>query len=336
MKKLSLFDVAQLINEGAREHPIGTLQELRGHRPGVDLFRLNAKTMQESWACHWGGRKELQFNIGLEEDSTKVRYGVAFSFKESREYKANELLFLLGPKVKAFNRFMRQHVSVFEDMMLWAWDDKNEEISHDGPAGPIPDDVVSENNFVFMGKQQSIARLDTERILNDFDRLLPLYQYVQSEGTNGTHSFPLETNFAFRPGCRTKKRSTIVRQCKGQIERDLRHNALQKALHWRLAKEFGKAAVGTEIQGKNGTSIDLVVQHKRAYWFYEIKTAPSARACIREALGQILEYAFWPGAQEAARLIVAGECAIDKEAEAYLRCLKDRFTLPVRYEQIVL
>jgi hypothetical protein len=102
---------------------------------------------------------------------------------------------------------------------------------------------------------------------------------------------------------------------------DLRHNALQKALYRRLAKEFGKASVGTEVKGKNGTSIDLVVQRKRSYWFYEIKTASTARGCIREALGQILEYAFWPGAQEAVRLIIAGECAIDKEAEDYLRCL---------------
>jgi hypothetical protein len=144
----------------------------------------------------------------------------------------------------------------------------------------------------------------------------------------------LESNFAFRPGCRTKKRSAIVRQIRKQIERDLRHNELQKALYHRLAGRFGKNCVGTEIHGKNGTSIDLVVQRKHEYWFYEIKTAQTARACIREALGQILEYAFWPGAQEPVRLVVAGECSIDKEAEDYLRSLRRRFSLPLQYEQI--
>jgi hypothetical protein len=171
-------------------------------------------------------------------------------------------------------------------------------------------------------------------VLNEFDKLLPLYQYVESHGKNGAISVPLETNFAFRPGCRTKKRSAIVLQSRKQIERDLRHNELQKALFRRLAGRFGKDCVGTEVQGKHGTSIDLVVQRRHRYWFYEIKTAQTARACIREALGQILEYAFWPGAQEAARLIVAGECPIDKEAENYLLFLRQRFSLPLDYEQI--
>ena len=43
----------------------------------------------------------------------------------------------------------------------------------------------------------------------------------------------------------------------------------------------------------------------------------------------------WPGAQEAVRLIVAGENALDKEGEEYLRCLRNRFSLPIEYEQIV-
>jgi hypothetical protein len=147
-------------------------------------------------------------------------------------------------------------------------------------------------------------------------------------------SSALETHFAFEPGCRNKKRSTIVEQKKEQIERELRHNELQEALYRRLARRFGGDNVGTENQGANGTSIDLVVRWKRAYWFYEIKTGPSARACLREALGQLLEYAFWPGAQQASRLVVVGEAQLDKSGEDYLRCLRKRFRLPIVYEQI--
>jgi hypothetical protein len=295
------------------------------------VFRLNAKTMQDRWACHWGGRTELQFNIGLEDGGAKLRYGVAFSFEESREYKSARLLALLRPKVRAFNRFLLRHPEVCEGMDMWAWDDAVDEFDR---PGPIPPRFVSEHVFVFLGKYQPIRRIDYEAVLNEFDKLLPLYQYVESHGVAGAVSVPLETNFAFRPGCRTKKRSAIVRQSREQVERDLRHNELQKTLYRRLARQFGRDKVGTEIQGKNGTSIDLVVQRRRGYWFYEIKTADSARACIREALGQILEYAFWPGAQEAARLIVVGECPLDKAGQDYLRRLKERFTLPLEYEQI--
>jgi hypothetical protein len=98
----------------------------------------------------------------------------------------------------------------------------------------------------------------------------------------------LENNFAFRPGCRTKKRSAIERNSREQVERDLRHNKLQKIIYRRLARQFGKENVGTEIAGKNGRRIDIVVRREAVYWFYEIKTAESARACVREALGQIL------------------------------------------------
>jgi len=239
---------------------------------------------------------------------------------------------MLRPKVDLFNKFIGRHAEICADMRLWA--DRKGAIVHDEGPGPIPSQLVAENLFVFLGKLQPINRIDYELILKDFDRLLQLYKYVQSDGKNGPASAPLETHFAFRPGCRTKKRSAIVRQSRGQIERDLRHNDLQKVLYRRLARRFGKGNVGTENQGANGTSIDLVVRQRRGFWFYEIKTAQSPRACIREALGQLLEYAFWPGAQEAARLIVASERPIDKEGSDYLRCLKQRFSLPLEYEQI--
>jgi len=60
----------------------------------------------------------------------------------------------------------------------------------------------------------------------------------------------------------------------------------------------------------------------------------SPRACIREAIGQLLEYAFWPGAQEAIHLTVAGESPLDPDGDDYLRQLRDRFGLPIDYQQI--
>ena len=146
--------------------------------------------------------------------------------------------------------------------------------------------------------RQPLKRIDYELILDDFDRLLPLYQFVETDGKTKPVSVELETRFCFQPGLRPKKRKAIVEQSHEQIERDLRHNELQKALYRRLAREFGKQNVGTENRGVNGTSIDLVVRRKPGYWFYEIKTANTVRACLREALGQLLEYSFWPGAQK--------------------------------------
>jgi hypothetical protein len=62
----------------------------------------------------------------------------------------------------------------------------------------------------------------------------------------------------------------------------------------------------------------------------------SPRACLREALGQVLEYAYWPGAREATRLILCGESPLDEGGIEYLQYLKQRFGLPIDYEQIIL
>lgn len=112
------------------------------------------------------------------------------------------------------------------------------------------------------------------------------------------------------------------------------HNELQEALYRWLVSLYGAEHVGTELPSGVGTSVDVVVCRTDGYWFYEIKTGHSPRACLREAVGQLLEYAFWPGAQEATRLIVVGETAMDKDAEEYLGRLKKRFALPIEYEQI--
>jgi hypothetical protein len=48
-----------------------------------------------------------------------------------------------------------------------------------------------------------------------------------------------------------------------------------------------------------------------------------------------MEYAFWPDAtREVSRLIVVGEAELDWECDKYLRLLKERFSLPVEYQQI--
>jgi hypothetical protein len=140
--------------------------------------------------------------------------------------------------------------------------------------------------------------------------------------------------FTFRPGCPARARAAIANVGHDQLDVVLRHNALQEALYNRLASQFAEDNVGIELASGVGTSVDLVVRRPDGYWFYEIKTAHSPRACIREALGQLLEYAFWPGAQEASRLVVVGESVLDQAGGGYLRLLRSRFSLPIDYEQI--
>jgi len=334
MSRLNIPAIAKTLDLRAPKHPIGNLQDIRtklknfARRSGHKIF--SSQTTFKNWAFHHGGRSELQFNIGREDNReiVELRHGIAFSFETNQTLPSIDVLV---PKVKFFNDYILSNAEDFNDMRMWH---HNEERSPDYMPGPIPADLVSDGVFVFLGNRQPASKIDYEKILDDFDRLLPLYQYVESGGETQPLTISSETHFVFKPGCSAKAASAKATLAEKELDLDLRHNELQRALYDRLILKYGKENVGTERPSGVGTKVDVVVRQMNEYWFYEIKTALTPRACLREALWQLLEYAFWPGAQEPARLIVAGECELDKEGEEYLRRLRKRFALPIEYEQI--
>lgn len=332
---LDIPAIANKLNELGRPHPIGKLQDIRtqlkklNRRPGDKIF--STLTTFDDWAFHYGGRTELQFNIGYADGdhNDDLRHGVAFSFELSQTLKSIDVLV---PKVKFFNDFMELNASEFSDMRMWHYDDGR---SVDRPPGPIPSGLVTEGVFVFLGNRQPAKKIDYEIILDDFDRLLPLYRYVESRGATAPVPLP-KTGFSFKAGASKTVKSAKATLRERELDLDLRHNLLQEALYQRLASKYGKGNVRTEQPSGVGTLIDIVVKMNNEYWFYEIKTALTPRACLREAIGQLLEYAFWPGAQEPARFIVVGESPIDDDGQGYLRRLRNRLSLPIQYEAITI
>ncbi len=143
--------------------------------------------------------------------------------------------------------------------------------------------------------------------------------------------------FKFKKGHTPKKTGTVkVAAPKAEAEAELLHNEMQTKLYNDLCAIHGEDYVGTENSTGSGTSIDLVVQTPKFRWFYEIKTADSVRACIRQAIPQLLEYAYWQcDASTADKLIVVGPAAITPEAEKYLNFLRDTFKLELSYQQCV-
>ncbi len=130
--------------------------------------------------------------------------------------------------------------------------------------------------------------------------------------------------------------TTKANYAQRELDVNLRHNVLQEAIERQLVAKYGPENVHREVSTGTGNSIDLVVRQSESYWFYEIKTLQSPRACVREAIGQLLDYSFWPGSQMASRLIIVGETAGDKDVLEYCRLLNQHFSLPISYEQIVL
>jgi hypothetical protein len=334
---MSQFDLrvfAEELNIKAQSHPIGDLQQVRAALHGtraVGRRIFSSLTITDEWAFHHGGRSELQFNIGFDGQKGKMlRYGVAFSFETSRSLPTINVLI---PKVKLFNDFLRLYPDLYGDMRMWHW--QGERSSEYSPT-PIAPELVTNGVFVFFGKRGPVDALDADLILTNMDRLLPLYEYVESNGRRQPLLSSTEKSFMFQPGLTKKLPATKATRAQKELDVSLRHNILQEALYHKLVDEYGPDNVGTELPTGVGTSVDLVVRRPDAFWFYEIKTFQSPRACIREAVGQLLEYSFWPGSKEACRLVVVGESAAQKDALEYCRRLKKRFSLPIEYQQIAI
>jgi hypothetical protein len=328
--------IAKELNAKAERYQIGGLQELRKEikgfrrRPGRRLFSV--KTIFDKYAFHHGGRSEIQFNIGFDgSDGQVLRHGIAFSFETNRTLPDIDVL---RPQVRLFNEFLTLYPDRYARMRMWHWDAHGRSSNY--MPSSIPSERVAKNVFVFLGLMNSIDRVDTDEILRDFDDLLPLYVYVISNGSQPPVEVVTRTSFRFTPGCTIKKLKTTAHAKDDPVDVALRHNALQLKLYQLLIDEFGEESVGTELPTGNGTRIDVVLRHTSGLWFYEIKTFNSPRACVRDAIGQLLEYSHWPNGVAAKKLIVVGENPLDSDGSQYLTTLQRLYAIPIEYRQVQL
>lgn len=219
---------------------------------------------------------------------------------------------------------------------MWFWrDDERVEF----PLGPIAAELAAKGVFVFLGHRRPVSRIKNAHdvVLDDMDRFLPLYEYIESRCQTKPFSNKVKEGFAFRSGKRAHLYKTKATYAERTLDVNLRHTFLLDVLERQLKERYGLTDVvfRENPSGLGQNSIDLVVHQPSGCWFYDIKTYLEPRLCVREALGQLLEYAFWPGCKEACRLIVVGESAPDSDVREYCRRLKKRFSLPIEYQQIV-
>ncbi len=101
-----------------------------------------------------------------------------------------------------------------------------------------------------------------------------------------------------------------------------------------LKNEDPNARFGTEIPSGSGGSIDLVVKTVEGFFdLYEVKPADAARHAIRQALPQLLEYAFRSENPKIRNLYIVSNADLDIVSEKFLRKLQAR-NLPVYYRHV--
>lgn len=327
-------DIANTLNDLAQQYEIGQLQDIRkriksfNRRPGSSIFGNNTISDEGEWAFHFGGRKELQFNIGFEEE--RFRYGVALSLKSSQSLPDITLLY---PKARRLNEFIRQNPDFFSEYSMWYW--LNQRRSEISTVREVTDDLLRPNTFIFIGKLQNAKHINYKAILGSFDELLKPYVYVEKTAAAGIIEDEIDTNDQFRfdpKKTRLAQRRSYTLEQKS-VDLSVRHSLIQQKMSKRLEKKYGSKNVSVE-QFFCGKKIDIVLRVGDSYHFFEIKTSGSAKACIRDALGQLMEYAYWPGRVNADKIVVVGEEKIDEKTKNYLSFVRNKYSLPIEYHRI--
>ncbi|MCW5715423.1 MAG: hypothetical protein KIT43_13000 [Bauldia sp.] len=331
-----LGQLVRQIEAAAHRFRIGELQSLRsklhGRRTKVRTI-FSQESVQGEYAFHSGGRTELQFNIGFDVDDLGapiIRAGVAFSFETSRTLPTIDALL---PRVATFNDHILDVSESVPGLLMWSYHPRRGRTPVSS-ARPIDAAEVSSGSFVFLGWRWPPSEASADGCLQAFDQLLPLYEAVEgSAGRDGSATISGErTGLLLDNG---KEVSELRWRTASIAERtlnvSLRHNELQKRLRELERQRGGHPTIEARIGSR---SIDVVSVRADGLWFFEIKTSRSPRLCIREAIGQLLEYAFWPGSSPPVRMVVVGSNALDEDASAYLRALNDSLPVRLDYEHI--
>lgn len=322
MKDLAVF--AKEINKSAQNYDMKDFQCIRKQiHPGArGIYIFPSKTKHEDYAYHYGGRSELQFNIGF-HGREELRYGIAFSL-ERGGYFGNPMD--LKTKVQKLNEYLENHPTEFKDMRFWYWDGKNKKGIAIERVKPVSEDLVRLEMFLFWGKFAPKKTVQAQDVLSLFDRLLPVYEYVEGDATQTKQI----KEFQFKLGNIRLEHTQARSKCETR-EINLRHNALVKTLYSILKlrkKHAGNADTGLLAQ------IDMVERAKDGLLYYEVKTGDDVKLCIRDALGQLLEYSYWPGAIVAKPLIIVTENQMTPKAYQYLKTLREQFSLPIFHQRL--
>lgn len=325
------------INQRAAVHRIGTVQTLR--RSFANSRRQPEKRFLNegdgsTYAFHTGGRHELQFNVGLDQHffPSGVRYGVAFSFETSMSHRTIEDLL---PKAALFNDFMRMNQEHYNDLGMWSKSRRNGFSAISRPH-IIGSHLAKIGTFVFLGKTIAQSDLDLDDVLTTLDRLFQVWHFIETASRRSTSPMAPSDPWGVRPGWRSPVLQRLCTSRELSLDVTFRHFILQKKMYDILIQEFGYENVGQEHYAPGGGIIDLIALTPHGRMIFEIKTAHTARQCVREALGQIMDYGYWNGADGLHSLVIVGEPASDEEVDQYLVLLSSSLPAPVFYRSLPL
>lgn len=262
---LTIDFLADQINEAASRFRIGSLRDVRrklGKNPRANKL-FTKSTIKSTYAFNDGGRQGLQFNIGFEDRERQRwwRHGVAFSFEQSRTLPNPEIL---RPNVHRFNQWVRQNANDLHGFTMWH-EEKGGPPSKDRTPTEIDETLIKSGVFVFLGTRVPETAVDVDHILRDFDRLLPLYEFVESHAEQDDVSFVREAEQAAvaAPGWKHAKGQGFLQNTELRV-------AVEKYAMDAARRHFESEGFACEDQSKNHP-YDFRCKRRQEVLFIEVK-----------------------------------------------------------------
>ncbi|PKP47475.1 MAG: hypothetical protein CVT95_05595, partial [Bacteroidetes bacterium HGW-Bacteroidetes-12] len=112
------------------------------------------------------------------------------------------------------------------------------------------------------------------------------------------------------------------------IEFDPYHDQMQNAI-FELLKNSEKYNYKKVFIEKSRVDIKAIT-HDGVWHYFELKT-DNPKQSIRKALGQIMEYAFFPNKEKAEKLIIVADEKPNEDVIKYLDYIRKKFGLPITY-----
>jgi len=143
-------------------------------------------------------------------------------------------------------------------------------------------------------------------------------------------------NFVFGKGKKSATMKHLPEIIIEESEITVIHEQIKAKLIEELKKDK-KLKIVSENPINKINYIDIATRDKNnIITFYEIKTNSDARLCIRQALGQLMEYAFFPNLRNAHKIVVVGTGSRTPEIDEYIIELNKNFKIPVAYRHVKL
>lgn len=117
---------------------------------------------------------------------------------------------------------------------------------------------------------------------------------------------------------------------KGEVLIDPLHKKIQNAVAEIIKDQYVHLYVESGLANGKGQRVDIkgILKETDEWHYFEVKT-DSAKKSIREALGQILEYAHYPHTKRATKLFIVGPQKPDDKDMQYMEFLRSTYGIPV-------